>query len=174
MAKLTDKQELAESILDNFNTVGAVFVDSNYEAQEPKVYTFKVPKSWKLEASSNCRSRYDKADKVPGSLLVVKASGNFTVVKVVVAHKQPTNENRTKLAWAVQIIDTTEFDKLVAYDEKAIQTLTELDTRRVKRELLQEFARDLSTEEFERVRRDLNLGDDFLKLAGQKVPKEQQ
>jgi len=160
MAIMTDKQELADSILDNFNTVQAVFLNDT----TANCYTFKVPKHWELTASSNSSHEYNVDDEVPGSLLVVYAAKKFSIVKVTTVHDQPTNPSRVRLAWAIQVVDFTEFTQFNMYDEKAIQTLTELDTRRVKRELLQEFARDLNPEELAKVKKDLNLSEESIKF----------
>lgn len=119
--------QLAEALLDNFHTVEARVADS---LSEPKLY--KVPKDLVL---------------VKGDLLLIPYGSGFKVAEITEVHGRAKNPEEAKLKWIVQVVDTTDYDLLVAQDEKAVETILELEKRKTRRELVNELTGDLTAEE---------------------------
>ena len=136
MTKLTQTQRLAEGLLDNFNTIGVIF------NAEGSIYIYKVPKSTTVK----------KEDR-----FLVHASGAFKVVTVVIVHEKAYNPDGLRLTWVIQKVDAEQYDRLVALDEKVEETVREMETRKLKRDLVKEFALGLDATEIKQLESDLNI-----------------
>lgn len=136
---MSEKQILADALLDNFNTLDVSFNDSGR-------YTYKYPKDLDIEEGDHV--------VVPGSL----ARGtSMRVGKVENVYMSAYNPNEIPLKWIIQKVDTEEFDEYVDRDRKALETLREVEKRRAKRELLEEFSQGLDKKELKKLQSDLGV-----------------
>ena len=125
--KMSNNRAMAEALLDNFHTVLVM--------QDHGNYVYKVPKDLELE---------------PGDMVVVPGRNQadyHRVCKVSEVHGRVKNPDELQLKWIIQKLDMTEFELHEAQDEKAMETILELEKRRTKRELLSELTGDLDDQE---------------------------
>lgn len=146
--KMNEKQMLADSLLDNFNTIDVVFPTSMDSYDGSQKYTYKVPKDWEFE----------DAEEVEQFVVVPPGRGNIMrIARVVTVHDRAHNPDNIKLKWCVQQIDAFEHDGYVESDKKALQALMEVEKRKAKRELLEEFAEGLDKKEMKQLESDLGV-----------------
>lgn len=136
MNKQSSNKAMADALLDNFNTILAADGISSYRC--------KVPKDLELEVD----------DKV----IIPFDNGNaFKIATVTEVHGRVKNPDENDLRWIVQKVDTTAYDAYQAQDEKAMETLMELEKRKTKRDLVNELTGGLSAEETLQLSADLGV-----------------
>lgn len=142
---MTDAYNLLD---DSFTTVAVRFFndDEGRFRERGKTYSYKIPRSWVV---------------APDDLLVVEATTTLRIVKVVERHDEPRFGNLPNLKWAVQKIDRTEHQALVARENKFRDAL--LQVERQKDALVAELQRQASGSEAAR----LMLGDALAEIGVQ-------
>lgn len=135
MSKMSHNRMMAEALLDNFNTVDVV--------RGGAIYTYKVPKGMELEE---------------GDWVVVPVpNAGFNALKVNEVHGRAKNPDELELKWVVCKADMSDYKALIEQDEKAMETVLELEKRKTKRELLNELTSDLSSDEMLTLQDDLGI-----------------
>ena len=82
---------------------------------------------------------------------------SMEICKVTEVHGRVKNPDENDLRWVVQKVDTTAYDAHRAQDEKAMETVMELEKRKTKRGMISELTSDLSEDEMTQLNTDLGI-----------------
>jgi cell fate regulator YaaT (PSP1 superfamily) len=103
-------------LLNTFTTIAVKFKDTE------KLYTFKIPKDWKVSVEDT---------------VVVKGTSGLTTARVAQVHTEPKLDNSIpKYAWIVQVVDQTEYTKLLERDEQIEKILQQADMQETRKKFL--------------------------------------
>jgi hypothetical protein len=135
---LDSNKHSVELLTDDYYTIGVQFAGTD------QLYTYKVDKSITVEV---------------GNFVVVKPRGKFAVAEVLIVNEKNVIDFSATFTYEyiVQVVNSAKFDELNLRSTRIKEAIVEMQRRSMKKQLLSEFIKDVSSDDIKMLESDFNI-----------------